>query len=212
MSHHKKSLLWIALFAVAFGYVEAGVVVCLRGLLYPEGFAFPLKPIDEFVAVAEIGREVATILMLLAAGMLAGRTRQTRIAFFLLAFGVWDLSYYLWLKVLLDWPVSLVDWDVLFLIPIPWIAPVLAPVVISLITIIAGVLFVRAEERGKRVRVPMSAWVACTLGVGIVLFSFLRDTQASVHFQTPEPYPYPLFSVGVLCLVAALVLTFLWRR
>ena len=202
----------IAVFAVAFGYVEASVVVYLRALYYPEGFSLPPKPIEPSILVAEIGRELATIMMLVAAALLAGDRRWTRFGMFLVAFGVWDIFYYVWLKVLLDWPVSLVDWDMLFLIPIPWIAPVLAPVVISLIMITAGVLFVRAEERGRRVRVPMPAWIACTLGVGIVLFSFLRDTRPSVHFQTPEPYPYTLFSVGVLCLVAALVLTFLRRR
>ena len=42
-SHPRTALL---LYAVAMGYLEAAVVVYLRAIYYPEGFSFPLKPMD----------------------------------------------------------------------------------------------------------------------------------------------------------------------
>ena len=43
-----------AVFAVAFGWVEAAVVVYLRALVYPDGFALPLRPIAPSIAVVEL--------------------------------------------------------------------------------------------------------------------------------------------------------------
>ena len=42
--------------------------------------------------------------MLLTVGMLAGRTWQTRLGYSAIAFGVWDIFYYVFLKVIYDWP------------------------------------------------------------------------------------------------------------
>ena len=66
--------------------------------------------------------------MLLAVGFLAGRTWWQRFAYWLLAFGVGDIFYYAWLRVLLGWPSSLGDRDLLFLLPDEWWAPVWQPV------------------------------------------------------------------------------------
>ena len=60
--------------------------------------------------------------MLATVGSAAGRTAVGKFAFFLFLFGVWDIFYYIWLKVFLHWPASLLTWDVLFLIPVPWVA------------------------------------------------------------------------------------------
>ena len=68
----------------------------------------------------------------LTVGGIAGRTRTTRLGYTAVAFGVWDICYYLFLKIMCDWPKSLFDWDILFLIPLPWWAPVIAPVSIAL--------------------------------------------------------------------------------
>jgi hypothetical protein len=73
-----KTWLWLTVFSVAMGFLETAVVVYLRELYYPAGFAFPLAPIETSVAVTELLREAATLLMLLGVGVLAGRTAVQR--------------------------------------------------------------------------------------------------------------------------------------
>ncbi|GIV21472.1 MAG: hypothetical protein KatS3mg023_3223 [Armatimonadota bacterium] len=151
-------VLLVTLFAIAMGYVEAAVVVYLRALYYPDGFPVPVKlgavpirftRIPEFenrmprrILRTEIGREAATIVMLFSLALLAGHNPMQMLGVFLLAFGVWDIFYYLFLKVLIRWPESLKTLDVLFLIPVPWIAPVWLPVSVSTLMIVAGVSLV----------------------------------------------------------------------
>src|SRR5208283_6132585 len=86
----------------------------------------------------EVVREAATLLMLGAVAAAVGGNFRQWLAFFLLAFGAWDISYYAFLKVLIDWTKSLLTWDVLFLIPVPWSAPVLAPALVALTMIGTG--------------------------------------------------------------------------
>ncbi|GJQ21907.1 MAG: hypothetical protein HBSIN02_22620 [Bacteroidia bacterium] len=189
----------VVLFSAAFAFVEASVVVYLRELYYPHGFAFPLSPIEPFHLIVELCREVATILMLIAAGLLAGATRWQKTAWFLIAFGLWDIFYYVWLKAVLDWPSSLTDPDVLFLIPIPWIGPVLAPVIVSLVFIAAGSLILRNEYSGVGFSPPLAAWGFAGLGTCLILYTFMSDIPASLHFQMPSPYNYWIFGAGVAC-------------
>lgn len=149
-----QEVLLVTLFATAMGYLESAVVVYLRTLYYPDGFPIPVKigiipirftRIPEFEARmpqsilrTEIGREVATIVMLACLALLVGETSLQVLGAFLLAFGVWDISYYIFLKVLIGWPESLKTLDVLFLIPVPWIGPVWLPISISTLMVIAG--------------------------------------------------------------------------
>lgn len=123
-------------YAVAMAFVEAAVVVYLR-LLYPAAdlTAVPFSPL---VYRTEVMREAATIVMLLAVGWLAGRRLATRALAFVWAFAVWDLFYYVFLKLLIGWPPSLGTADVLFLIPVPWVAPVWLPVGLSSAAVLAG--------------------------------------------------------------------------
>ena len=107
-----KTLLWLSIFGIAMGLLESAVVVYLRELYYPEGFAFPLKPMGPTLILTEILREAATLVMLMAIGVLAGRTRTERFGYFIFTFAVWDIFYYLFLKLLLNWPESLLTWDV----------------------------------------------------------------------------------------------------
>jgi hypothetical protein len=37
-----KTIIWLAVFSMAMGYLESAVVVYLRKLYYPDGFKFPL--------------------------------------------------------------------------------------------------------------------------------------------------------------------------
>ena len=110
----QRKLLWVFLFAVAMAYFEAAVVVYLRLIFYPDGFAFPLVSGPPATILIELGREVATILMLVAIGILCGRSKTERFAYLLISFGVWDIMYYVWLKVQIGWPASFLTWDLLF--------------------------------------------------------------------------------------------------
>ena len=143
------------IFAIAMGYLEAAVVVYLRELYYPEGFhikekvGFPfikfgvveeLKPFPQENNSYRVGREAATIVMLITLSIIAGNSIKSYIAYFLLLFGIWDIFYYVFLKIILDWPESLSTTDVFFLIPTPWIGPVWLPVLLSVIIIAVGLI------------------------------------------------------------------------
>jgi hypothetical protein len=145
-----RRIAFVALFAVTMAYFEAAVVVYLRAIAYPEGFAFPLAGIDPFIAATEVGREAASLLMILAVAFLAGRGRAQRLAVFLIVFGIWDIFYYLFLKLLLGWPASLLTWDVLFLIPVVWAAPVIAPAAAAALMILLGLAILRGDRRMLR--------------------------------------------------------------
>src|SRR5205823_3005039 len=118
----------VCVYALAMAWVESAVVFYLRTYvdrLVPYQ-SNPL-PIASGFGRAEVIREAATIVMLFAVGWLAGRTWRSRLGYTLLAFGIWDIAYYVWLFALTNWPRSMADWDILFLIPLPWWGPVWAP-------------------------------------------------------------------------------------
>jgi len=166
----------LGLFALAMGYCEAAVVVYLRQIYYPAGFAFllnttMLKPI----LLVESGREAATLIMLAVIAWLAGKNRLERFSWFLFAFGVWDIAYYLGLKAILGWPPSLLTWDILFLIPIPWVAPILAPVLVSALMIALGLAYVNLGRTGRAARANLIDRLALTIGPAAILLSFLSD-------------------------------------
>ncbi len=196
-------IVWTVLFGIAFGWVEAAVVVYLRRIYYPEGFSFPLRPIAAPILLVELAREAATLLMLLAVAGLAGRRRWERFGYFVLAFGVWDLVYYLGLKVALDWPASLADWDILFLLPTPWVAPVYAPITVALLMVAAGVTVVRLEARGHACRGDLVTWFLGAAGMLVLLYTFMRDDAAGLGLAMPQSYPVALLLLGDLLLVAA---------
>jgi len=190
-------LVWVGLFAIAFAFVESSVVVYLRTIYYPDGFTFPLRLIAEEHLLVEILREFWTILMLVAVGVVAGRGGWERFAYFLLAFGVWDIFYYLWLKAVLDWPASITEWDVLFLIPLPWIGPVCAPVLVSLMMIASGLLILRRLEAGRTFRPGFRSWALSIIATLLLLYSFMADTGATLGGRSPKPYGYGFLAVGL---------------
>src|SRR3990172_9941576 len=118
-----KKFIPLFFLAVSFAYIESAVVVYLRELYYPEGFKFPLKLIPSNIGLIEVGREAATLATIAAIGFVSGKTLCKKISYSIFVFGIWDLFYYIWLKVFLDWPESLLTLDILFLIPLPWVAP-----------------------------------------------------------------------------------------
>ena len=101
-----RTLLIITLLFIALGYIESAVVVYMREILYPGGFQFPLAPIEMNLAITEIIREFATLVILVCIGMLTGRTFSEKFAWFLYSFAIWDIFYYVFLKLLIGWPES----------------------------------------------------------------------------------------------------------
>lgn len=200
-----RKLIWVTLFAVAFGYVEASVVVYLRAIYYPDMFEFPLKMIRADHLVVELFREAATIVMLAAIGIIAGRKGWQRFGFFLIAFGVWDIFYYIWLKATLNWPAALTDWDVLFLIPLPWIGPVISAGSIAVLMMICGLDIVRRTARQMHFRPTVLSWLLAVAATAIILYSFLYDTNATLRGQLPLPYRYELLVIGLILYIAGYV-------
>jgi hypothetical protein len=201
-----RRAIWLIIYAVAMAYVESAVVVYLRTIYYPQGFAFPLAPMPSDMLAVEIGREAATLVMLLAVAVLAGAERWDRFLLFCVAFGVWDLFYYVWLWVLVRWPPSLLTWDVLFLIPVPWIGPVLAPAVVSVVLVVGGLLLLRRRARGESRIFPLAWGILALAGAVLVLASFTLDFQIALRQIEPPPFRWGLFGAGIALSVAALVL------
>jgi hypothetical protein len=162
-------------YAVAMAYLESAIVVYLRRLYYPKGFDFPLVIIDIPTLLIEVGRETATMIMLATVAIAAGRTKVGKCAYFLYLFGVWDIFYYVWLKVFLDWPASLFTWDVLFLIPVPWVGPVLAPVTVALTMIGMALVLLYLEQRGPVLPAGKTVWLAQMVASLVVIVSFTMD-------------------------------------
>ena len=201
-----RLLPWLIIYAVAMAYVESAVVVYLRALYFPQGFAFPLVPLPPDMLAIEIGREVATLVVLLGVAMLAGVERWDRFLVLGVTFGVWDLFYYVWLWVLLRWPPSPLTWDVLFLIPVPWTGPVLAPAVVSAVLVTGGLLLLRKGARGEPIVFPIPLRILALAGAVFVLGSFVLDSPIALRQLEPPPFRWGLFGTGVGLAVAALVL------
>jgi len=172
-----KTLSWVGLFAVAMAFIETTVVVYLRKLYYPQGFNFPLNvDIPSIIIIIETVREICTIIMLLMVAFLAAKKIYQRLAYFIFAFAVWDIFYYIWLKVLIDWPASLFTQDVLFLIPIPWISPVLAPIIVSLSMIIFSIIVIHFSPQ----KIRKKEWALLIIGDSIIFISFIWDSLFAI--------------------------------
>jgi hypothetical protein len=136
---HRKQLLIAALFGIAFGFVEAAVVVYLRAAigLSPGPPTKALSSFPQGLLKIECFREAATMIMLGSIAQITGRNICERIAAFLWTFAFWDIFYYVWLRVTIGWPAHLNDTDILFLIPVPWIAQVWFPLLVSSLAALA---------------------------------------------------------------------------
>jgi hypothetical protein len=171
----EKTLLGLAIFSIAMGYLESAVVIYLRLLLYPTGFNFPLAPIPSHVALIEFFRELATLIMLAGIAWFAGKNRSQRFAYFLFCFGIWDICYYVFLKLLLDWPQSFFTWDILFLIPLPWVGPVIAPCIVSLTMILYTIARSWQHHHFPDALLDLQTRWALYLGSTILVVSFIWD-------------------------------------
>jgi hypothetical protein len=212
----KRTVVALLLFGTAFGYLEAAVVSYLRELhepvvqrFYPGrdlGDLFPLLTLDQVRAAApvqmktlaiEIGREAATIAMLAAIALAVARNTGQWAAAFVIAFGTWDITFYVFLRVLLNWPASVFTWDLLFLVPVPWVGPVLAPVLVSVAMVAAGVWHLRREARGGPVHIRPRHWTGLLAGAVVIVVSFAMDYRNIMAGGMPHPVPWIVFGLGL---------------
>ncbi len=202
MKHPFKILVWLTIFSIAMGYLESSVVVYLRAIMYPEGFGFPLTPFDSNLAVTEIIREAATIIMLMGAGIIAGRTFSERFAWFVYCFAIWDIFYYIFLKALLNWPESLMTWDILFLIPATWTGPVITPIIVSLTMIVLAVIIIFQSSR-KNIHISLTEWILFIIGGHVLILAFIWDYSRFIlsSYTIGEiwrmPDAQPLYELGL---------------
>jgi hypothetical protein len=203
----------VVIYASAMALLEAAAVTYLRTLL---GRVDPFQPsplpAPAWLMHTEIAREVATLVMLGAMAWLAGRNWRARLGYFLVAFGVWDIFYYVVLAPMSGWPRSLLDWDVLFLIPLPWWGPVLAPVCIAALMIIGGTLTSQFEE-GEGVLWPgRVSWALSLAGALLALYVFMADALHAPEWSEevlakilPVAFDWPLFAVALGMMSAPIV-------
>ena len=105
----------VVLFALSMAWMESATVFYLRTLVgRVDPYQVTPLPPHRLLGNIELIREIATLVMLFTVGWLAGREFRTRFSYMLIAFGVWDIFYYVFLTVMGPWPRSVMDWDVLF--------------------------------------------------------------------------------------------------
>jgi hypothetical protein len=212
----KRTVTLLVVFGLSFGYVEAAVVVYLRtmtdavhvsdfasassGDLFPIPTPVELRSADHGqlwkLLEVEIPREAATLIMMAAVAIALGTSGIEAAAAFVLVFGVWDIAFYGFLKLLIGWPPSLFTWDLLFLLPVPWSGPVLAPVIVSLSMIFGGTLVLRRQGSGRPVQWDFTHWAGIVLGALVILLSFTWDYPVIVAGRMPRPYSWLLFGLG----------------
>jgi len=227
--------IWIVSFAIAMGYLESSVVIYLRALYYPSGFNFPMREMAQNLAVTELYREAATIVMILAVSILSAELRLHRFAWFLVIFSVWDISYYVFLKVLVSWPESLLTTDILFLLPSIWTGPVVAPVINSLtMLLLASVILNKRNGLMPAMHLTNLVWLLLIAGSVIVLVAYMKDFAGyAIEYRQlhplivdsrgdnilllstqfiPRSFDWLLFSIGVCLHLSAVVLTFINKQ
>lgn len=174
LEKHGNHIGAVVVFGIFFGLLEAVVVIYLRQLLGIEdslvdppigsadialNFVFIgfLKPsaslamtLNAQLLSLELWRELATLAMLACMAFIAGQRNREKVAYFFLAFGVWDIFYYVFLKVFVGWPATLADMDIYFLIPVAWVGPVITPLVISLIMVALSIFIITKTKEVKK--------------------------------------------------------------
>lgn len=231
----KRKLVWVGTFAVAMAFVETMIVYYLRKLYYPNNILFPLNvSMPTEILVLEWLREAATIVMLIAVAVLAGKKAKEKFAYFIYSFAVWDIFYYVWLKAILDWPSSLMTWDVLFLIPITWASPVICPIIVSASMILYAIAILRSD---KNKMTKNQIW-ALSIGGILIYVSFvwnysslflkrgyvLKFSEVAIEKDImnlaldiassyiPDYFNWPLFTLGIILALGSLYFFYKGRK
>jgi hypothetical protein len=211
----RRRLLVLVLFGLVFGYVEAAAVVYIRASyepahrrLFPDrgpDDLFPLFTLEQWARegppqarpLMEVGREVGTVLLLALLALGLSHTAGQWFAAFALAFGVWDVSYYLCLYLLIGWPRSPMDWDLVFAVPVPWVAPVLAPTLVAVVMILTALVFFRREAVGRPLSPRAAHWFAVLVGGALIIVAFCWDYRGVLANGVPAAFHWPLLLGGL---------------
>lgn len=218
ISKNPESRRWLTVvaFAIAMAWVEAAVVYDLRTMVNRINPYQPNPlPLIGNLGPVELVREAATMVMLLTVGMLAGRSWRVRLGYSAVAFGIWDIFYYIFLKAICGWPPSLMKWDILFLLPLPWWGPVWSPMAIALLMIVWGTLASQFEAASIRTR--RRFWLLNFSGVALALYVFMADCLRvrgggveAIRKVLPQRFQTVLFCAA-LGLMAAPVVDLGWQ-
>ena len=220
-------LTWVSVFSIAMAFLETAVVIYLREIMYPAGFKFPLKPMPGDLALTEVLRELATIMMLISVAVISGKKFSEKFAWFIYAFAVWDIFYYFFLKVLINWPESLMTWDILFMIPTTWTGPVISPVIVSITMITLALVILKFSSNGYNTRIIRMEWGMLLSGCIILFIAFtwdyslfilknlslkdlwtLQDKQIiyrTALMYIPEKFNWTLFVIGEIILIITIL-------
>jgi len=198
----------VVLYSISMAWVEAAVVFYLRTHIdriipYQSN---PLPVVGGFAPV-ELCRELATLIMLFTVGWLAGRDWRTRFGYMVIIFGFWDIFYYVFLKIMTGWPDSLANWDILFLLPLPWWGPVWAPMSIALLMLLWGTFVTQFESVAPSFRSHWKSFALGGAGGALALYVFMTDAvrtvregEMALRNLLPDWFNWPLF-----CLALALM-------
>ena len=207
-----ERLRWVIVvaFAIAMAWVESASVFYIRALVDRiEPYQPNPLPVNDALGNVELWREAATLVMLATVGLLAGRTWRRRAGYAAIAFGVWDIFYYVFLRLITGWPKTLFDWDILFLLPLPWWGPVLAPVSIALVMVLWGTLATQSHVRPAGARWP---WALGAIGVLLALATFMADAwralphgRAAILQVLPTTFNWPVFVVALVLIALPVV-------
>ena len=211
----KTKIVWLIIFSMAMAFLEAAVVVYLRKLYYASDILniFPIKAFELNIFLVELGRELATIFMILAIAVLTTNKKKNRVinifACFVFVFGIWDVFYYIWLKVAIAWPVSWLEWDILFLIPWVWFGPWICPVIISVLFIAWGGFILTSQKTYKFSAITLLLFI---IGIVVCLVSFLEPAlsvllehgQDGFFSYIPSKFLWWIYILGVLLMIIGL--------
>jgi hypothetical protein len=197
-------------FAIAMAWVEAASVFYIRALVDRiEPYQVEPLPIHGALGNVELWREGATLVMIATLGILAGRTWRRRAGYAALAFGAWDIFYYVFLRLISGWPRTLLDWDILFLLPLPWWGPVLAPVSIALVMVLWGTLVTQSRDSATDARWTFLTGALACVGIALALAVFMIDSwralpegRDAVLQVLPDDFNWPLFWIALLLMAS----------
>ena len=202
----RSSRLALVIFAVTMGIFEGAAVVYLNRLQALGEFAGLSSPMSSVIVVTEVLREAASIVMIVAVAAVAARGFIPRLARTAIIFGIWDIVYYIVLRVLIGFPATLLTWDVLFLIPKPWVGPVAAPILVSIALVTAGWIAILREKSAGRISPHVWHWALAVAGGLVVIGSFLIDTPAAFDGTNfPARFRWEVFLPGFALGLAAFV-------
>jgi hypothetical protein len=220
MTRARARWVLVVIFAAGMAWVESACVYYLRVMVDRiDPYQPDPLPIRGILGQVELVREGATLLMLATIGMLAGRAWRARLGYAAIAFGFWDILYYVFLRIISGWPASLFDWDILFLLPLPWWGPVLAPVCIASLMIVWGTHVTQWPDRIPATRFTRASWGASWAGILLALAVFMADAiralpggPEAVRQVLPTAFNWPLFGAALLLMATPLSFPLLSRR